>query len=55
MRWLPKIGWIELSTEDALGFEFEFEQLARWRWRVFRIEWLDFGLMLSCECLGERE
>lgn len=45
-KWF-RIGWIELSPEEAM--DFGFEQAARVRWRVFIIELFGRGITIMAE------
>lgn len=53
MSILPQIGWVELDPQEAA--DFGLEQPARWRWRMFRVEWMGFGMSFMAECLGVRK
>jgi hypothetical protein len=49
MNWLPKCGWITLTQEEAL--DFEFEQAGRWTWQIWRIEWFGRGISLMARAV----
>ena len=42
--WLPRAAWRDLSTAEAL--DFGLEQVGRWTWQMFEIEWFGVGLSL---------
>lgn len=41
---IPRIGWTAVPAEEAV--ELGLEQAGRWRWEIFRIEWLGLGIAL---------
>lgn len=47
--WLPTIGWRDLAPDEAL--ELGLEQVSRWRWQLFEIVWLNYGLGLCVRAL----
>lgn len=50
MNLLPKIGWTDISVDEAL--ELGLDQPARWQWQIWRIEWFGFGFTVWARAKG---
>jgi len=44
MNWLPRIGWRDLSSEEAMALG--LEQAGRWACQLFEVEWFGVGFAL---------
>lgn len=50
-KWLPRIGWIDLSAEECAEFELE----VRWNWQAFSVGWHNHGFLLMIRPTSLRE
>lgn len=44
MKRLPRMGWRDLAPDEAA--DLGFEQVGRWTWQLFEIEWLGRGIAI---------